>query len=88
MNKKRGFQMPKDKKAYYTDELILEKHHCLKIQMEKQKSDKAILFLFGGFFVLLRCNNVFSFFIIKLMIRRQMKIISDIIPDLRLPKYC
>ncbi len=51
MNKKRGFQMPKDKKAYYTDELILEKHHCLKIQMEKQNSDKAILFLFGGGFL-------------------------------------
>ncbi len=51
-NEKRGFRMPKDKKAHYEDLLIGQQDHCLIIQLEERKAEKAILFLFGGGYLL------------------------------------
>lgn len=47
-NKNRGFFLPDDGKAYYADQLIQEKWHCLRIQRREQPSERAILFFFGG----------------------------------------
>lgn len=48
MNQSRGVYLLKDKKTYYEDRIILEKYHCLTIQNKPQKSNRAILFFFGG----------------------------------------
>lgn len=47
MNRKRQFQMPKDAKARYADRVILD-CHCLTMETQPKKSDRALLFLFGG----------------------------------------
>ncbi len=50
--KSRHFTMPNDSKAHYTDHLIQERYHCLEINIEKKRRDKAILFVFGGGMIL------------------------------------
>lgn len=52
MNARNPFVLPADKKAYYTDHLILDQYHCLEIDTEKQHREKAILFVFGGGMIL------------------------------------
>lgn len=53
MNQKRIFQMLSDDDRFlYTDILVFDKYHCLKIQPKRKKAKKAILFLFGGGFLL------------------------------------
>lgn len=47
MNRKRQFHMPKDTKARYADRMILD-CHCLTMETQPKKSDRALLFLFGG----------------------------------------
>lgn len=51
-NRNRGFSMPTDKKFRYADELISGKYHCLKIETQPQKSKKALLFIFGGGYII------------------------------------
>lgn len=51
-NKNRGFQMPMDNKCRYTDEMILGKYHCLKMETGQTKSKKALLFIFGGGYII------------------------------------
>lgn len=48
LNRKRGFQIPNNHKAIYSDRVIIEKYHCLVIQPEKERKKKAVLFFFGG----------------------------------------
>ena len=55
-NKRRPFYIPKDRQFHYSDELT-EGFHCLKIETKSQKSDKAILFLYGGGFTLAPDNG-------------------------------
>ena len=50
--KSRHFIMPTDNKAHYTDHLIQGQYHCLEINIEKKRRDKAILFVFGGGMIL------------------------------------
>jgi len=50
--KNRHYIMPTDNKAHYTDHLIQEKYHCLEINIEKKRRNKAILFVFGGGMIL------------------------------------
>ena len=52
LNRNRGFRVPADKKCIYEDRLILQKYHCLTMQAGPKKSKKAVLFLFGGGFLL------------------------------------
>ena len=53
MNEKsRHFVMPADGKAHYTDHLIEEKYHCLEINLDKKRRNRAILFVFGGGMIL------------------------------------
>jgi len=53
MNEKsRYFRMPEDKKAFYTDHIILDKYHCIETDLEDHRKDKAILFVFGGGMIL------------------------------------
>ena len=40
MNARNPFVLPADKKAHYTDHLILEKYHCLEIDTEDQRREK------------------------------------------------
>lgn len=47
MNRRRQFRMPKDTKARYADRMILD-CHCLTMETQPKKSDRALLFLFGG----------------------------------------
>lgn len=47
LNKKRGFYLPQDNKAFYTEHTV-NNHKCLIVQPHKQKSSRAILYLFGG----------------------------------------
>lgn len=48
-NKNREFHIPKNKKAIYGDLPVLDgKYHCLTMRTGSEKSDKCILFLFGG----------------------------------------
>lgn len=47
MNRKRQFRMPKDTKARYADRMILD-CHCLTMETQLQRSNRALLFLFGG----------------------------------------
>ncbi len=50
--KNRHFIMPTDNKAHYTDHLIQGQYHCIEIDIEKKRRDKAILFVFGGGMIL------------------------------------
>ena len=50
--KKRHFIMPTDNKAHYTDHLIRGQYHCIEVDIEKKRRDKAILFVFGGGMIL------------------------------------
>ncbi|ORX86539.1 alpha/beta-hydrolase [Anaeromyces robustus] len=52
-NKKHPFKIPQDNDFNYTDKIIMEKHHCLIMQKDKQPSEKALLYFFGGGFI--RC---------------------------------
>nr|WP_326185580.1 alpha/beta hydrolase [uncultured Oscillibacter sp.] len=47
MNRKRQFRMPADDKARYADRMI-QGCHCLTMETQPQKSNRALLFLFGG----------------------------------------
>lgn len=44
--------MPTDNKAHYTDHLIQGQYHCIEVDVEKKRRDKAILFVFGGGMIL------------------------------------
>lgn len=46
-NRKRGFRLPKDHRCVYGDRRI-GKYHCLTMQTGPKHSEKAILFFFGG----------------------------------------
>lgn len=48
----RHFIMPTDNKAHYTDHLIQGQYHCIEVDVEKKRRDKAILFVFGGGMIL------------------------------------
>lgn len=49
VNKNRSFQIPKSRKYIYGDIPVMNgKYHCLSIQKHPQRTEKAILFLFGG----------------------------------------
>lgn len=50
--KNRHFTMPADSKAHYTDHLIQGQYHCLEINIEKVRKEKAVLFVFGGGMIL------------------------------------
>ncbi len=50
--KNRHFVMPDDSKAHYIDHLIQGQYHCLEIDIEKKRHNKAILFVFGGGMIL------------------------------------
>lgn len=50
--KNRHFSMPADSKAHYTDHLIQGQYHCLEIDIEKVRKEKAVLFVFGGGMIL------------------------------------
>ena len=50
--KNRHFIMPTDNKAHYTNHLIRGQYHCIEVDIEKKRRDKAILFLFGGGMIL------------------------------------
>ena len=50
--KNRHFVMPNDSKAHYTDHLIQGQYHCIEVDIEKKRRDKAILFVFGGGMIL------------------------------------
>lgn len=47
MNRKRQFHVPTDAKARYGERRI-QGHPCLVMETQPQKSDRALLFLFGG----------------------------------------
>lgn len=47
-NSSRCFKIPKRKNLRYTDQIILNSHHCLKIETQQVPSKRALLFLFGG----------------------------------------
>ena len=52
-NKKRKFKVPNDGKCEYSDIPVMEgKYHCLSMQKNKEHSEKAILYLYGGGLVL------------------------------------
>lgn len=51
-NRNRGFKIPARKGMRYTDKTILDGHHCLKIETQPSSSKRALLFLFGGGFLL------------------------------------
>jgi|GEM_PF-299539 len=50
--KNRHFSMPDDSRAHYTDHLILRKFHCLEIDTDIRRRDKAVMFVFGGGMIL------------------------------------
>jgi len=50
-NEKIVFKLPTDKNFIYSDVVINEKHHCLKMQKKEQPAKKALLFFFGGGFI-------------------------------------
>ena len=50
--KNRHFIIPTDNKAHYTDHLIKGQYHCLEINIEKKRMQKAVLFVFGGGMIL------------------------------------
>jgi len=50
-NKGLAFKIPNDNQFIYNDVVIMEKHHCLRMQKEKTPSNKALLYLFGGGFI-------------------------------------
>ena len=52
MNARNPFILPSDNKAYYTDHLIQDKYHCLEIDTEDKRKERAILFVFGGGMIL------------------------------------
>ncbi|MEA4847276.1 MAG: alpha/beta hydrolase [Clostridiaceae bacterium] len=52
LNRHRRFQMPRDHKYRYADELFFGRFHCLKIETQKRKAAKAVLFLYGGGMIL------------------------------------
>ena len=53
MNAKgRYFVMPKDKKANYTDHMILGKYHCLEVDIENIRRQNAVMLVFGGGMIL------------------------------------
>ena len=52
MNARNPFVLPTDKKAHYFDHPILDQYHCLEIDTEEQRREKAILFVFGGGMIL------------------------------------
>ena len=53
MNAKgRYFVMPKDKKANYTDHMILGKYHCLEVDIENIRRKNAVMLVFGGGMIL------------------------------------
>ena len=47
-----GFTVPDDKKAHFSDHIIQGKYHCLEITRSEKRSEKAVLFVFGGGMIL------------------------------------
>lgn len=52
MNEKRQFVMPADKKANYTDHMILGQYHCLEVNTKEHRKKRAVMFVFGGGMIL------------------------------------
>lgn len=52
LNRNRGFKIPKRKGMHYSDKIILKQYHCLKITTHSTSSKRAVLYLFGGGYVL------------------------------------
>ena len=52
MNEKRQFVMPEDKKANYTDHMILGQYHCLEVNTKEHRKKRAVMFVFGGGMIL------------------------------------
>ena len=52
MNARNPFILPADNKANYTDHLIQNEYHCLEIDTEDKRKERAILFVFGGGMIL------------------------------------
>ena len=50
--KNRHFFMPTDSRAHYTDHLIGGQYHCVEIDTDIRRKDKAVLFVFGGGMIL------------------------------------
>jgi len=50
-NKNMSFKIPNDNDFIYGDVVIMEKHHCLKMQKKKTPSERALMYLFGGGFI-------------------------------------
>ncbi|SMC22174.1 Acetyl esterase/lipase [Clostridium acidisoli DSM 12555] len=52
INHRRSFKIPNGKQYQYKDIVFLDRFHCLKISENTEKSQKAILFLYGGGMIL------------------------------------
>ncbi len=52
MNRKRSFQIPTRKQFRYTGKTILGQYPCLKIETQPTPSKRALLFFFGGGYIL------------------------------------
>ncbi len=52
LNQKRDFQIPTRKQFRYTEKKILGKYHCLKVETQPVSSKRALLFFFGGGYVI------------------------------------
>jgi acetyl esterase/lipase len=52
INRKRGFVKLNSLRCQYKDEMICGNYHCLKIETQPVKSKKALLFLFGGGYII------------------------------------
>ncbi len=48
INERRSFKIPKNTLAHYKDQVILGKYHCLTVQAKAARSQKAVLFIYGG----------------------------------------
>ncbi|MCD7861950.1 MAG: alpha/beta hydrolase [Lachnospiraceae bacterium] len=52
LNRNRNFQIPKRKQLRYTEQTILGQYSCLKIETQPTPSKRALLFFFGGGYIL------------------------------------
>ncbi|MCD8197680.1 MAG: alpha/beta hydrolase [Lachnospiraceae bacterium] len=52
MNRKWGFQIPTRKQFRYTEKTILGQYPCLKVETQPTPSKRALLFFFGGGYIL------------------------------------
>ncbi|MCD8149773.1 MAG: hypothetical protein LUE92_09470 [Clostridiales bacterium] len=52
MNRKRGFHMPSRKPFRHTEKTVPGQYACLKIEIQPAPSERALLFFFGGGYIL------------------------------------